>query len=78
MLVNFRLALLRAIVLDNGLVHLIQASAPDMIGLVADDQRRTADLVAFLMEKKDELLNEYATMGQFSVVFQPQDDEDQI
>ncbi len=59
----------RAIVFDNGFIHMIQASAPDIIALVGGDHKRSADLVVFLTDKKDELLNEYATMGRFSVHF---------
>ncbi len=58
----------RAIVLNNGLVHLFQSTVADMIGLVNGDQQRAADLIDFLTTNKDELLNEYATMKEFALV----------
>ena len=57
----------RAIVLDNGLTYLIQANANELIALVGGDQTRSGELVAFLVEKKDRLMNEYAAMGDFVV-----------
>lgn len=60
----------RAVMFDNGLTHLFQSAVPDMIALVKGDQRLAADLLSFLMDKKDALLNEYATMDQIQVVFE--------
>lgn len=57
----------RAIVLDNGLTYLIQSSAAEIIALVGGDQTRSGELVAFLNEKKDLLMNKYATMSEFFV-----------
>jgi len=48
---------------------MIQATSPDIIALVNGDQSRTADLVAFLAESKDRVLNEYATSARFAVIF---------
>ncbi len=62
----------RAVAFDNGLTHMIQSSAPDIVALVRGDQSRTADLVAFLNEAKDRLLNEYATSARFAVIFSEQ------
>ena len=60
----------RAIVLDNGFVHLIQSATPDIVALVKGDQKLVSDLVTFLMEKKDELLNQYANTKTFKVILE--------
>ncbi len=62
----------RLVVLANSLTHLIQSETPEMIAIVGGDQQKTADLIVFLTDQTDELLNELATMGRFSVHFAPE------
>lgn len=59
----------RAAVFDAGLSHFFQSEAGTIINLVGGDQRKIPEVINFLMAKKDELLNQYADAGEFTVEF---------
>jgi len=60
----------RAVVLDSGLEYLFQANLAEMIAMVGGDQHRAPQLLDFLLEKKNQQMNEYANMGDFMVVME--------
>jgi len=57
----------RAVVLDNGLEYLFQASLSEIIAIVRGDQQRGPALLDFLQTKKNEQMNVFANMGEFLV-----------
>lgn len=63
----------RAIVLNNGLEHMIQTIAPELITLVGGDMKKLTDAIELFMEKKDEQLNQYANTRTFKVILKSND-----
>jgi len=58
----------RAAVLDNRWTYQIQTEAPEIIGVVDGDPKRTGDLIRLLMDWKNDILNEFASTREFEVV----------
>lgn len=67
--VNLELAA-RAGVLQDGLRYRNRTLASDLIQAVGGDQERVADLIRALDDSDRELLNQYASMKEFEVVFE--------
>ena len=63
----------RAVVLDNGLEYMFQASLQEMIALVGGNQQRAPELLEFLLARKNQQMNEYANMGDFKVAIDIED-----
>ncbi len=63
----------RAIVLDHELTYAFQAHAPEMVRMVGGDPTRTPDLIAYLMEMKEGVLNLFSSTREFQVLAEPSD-----
>jgi len=59
----------RAVVQDHEWTRAIQARSSEIIALVGGDTAHAAELVRFLMEIKDEILNEFASTRFYHVLF---------
>lgn len=66
----------RAGVLEAGLKHWIQSTAANWINLVAGDLKKVGELVAAQGLSIDELINQYATMKEFQVIIEGNEDEE--
>lgn len=60
----------RAVVLDNGLDYLFRAFVHEMVALVGGDADKAPLLLDFCLKKKDEQLNLYANLEDFTVVME--------
>lgn len=68
----------RAGILDAGLNHWIHTGAAEWIRLVDGDLKKISDLIATMNTGKDELLNHYARMREFQVIFDDDVIEDDV
>jgi hypothetical protein len=60
----------RAVVQDHEWTRVIQSRASEIIALVEGNADRASELVRFLMDVKDEVLNEFASTKYFHVLFE--------
>lgn len=60
----------RAVVQDHEWTRAIQSRAGEIIALVEGSADRSSDLVRFLLEIKDEIMNEFASTRDWHVLFQ--------
>lgn len=67
----------RAAALEAGFDHLIYTRAAEWIAIVKGDQARADQMIAALMAAKDEWLNIYASAGEFTVIIQPANPEEE-
>jgi hypothetical protein len=59
----------RAAVLEAGLKGMIQIRAGEFVALVGGDEQKAAELVREITAEVDLVMNEFATMKEFEVVF---------
>jgi len=60
----------RAVVQDHEWTRVIQSRAGEIIALVQGSADRSAELIRFLMDVKDEILNEFASTRAWHVLFE--------
>jgi hypothetical protein len=66
----------RAVALDSGVRQMVNAKGYGWIVAVCGDTDKIAELTALILRDWDELINTYATAGEFEVVFEDQETGD--
>lgn len=62
----------RAVILDGGLEHMIRSKTAEIVALCNGEQRLVSDCIEFWLERKDELMNNFARMDGFDVEISPE------
>jgi len=68
----------RAVALDAGFRQTVNARAMEWIVVCGGNTDKIAELTALILRDWDELINTYATAGEFEVVFEDEGDADSI
>lgn len=66
----------RAVVLDSGLRHMAQMHVAEWVAMVQGKSGMIPDLIQAMNSEIDRMMNEYATMEHFQVMFQLETDEE--